>query len=101
MNDLQEPHNKRETLERTDLFRCAMLGGFYTAIGAFPTAAFVALVFRFPVPFAGNRDTNLLRRRSGTTMRRWPRLEVVSKTGFETTSNSTSDLLFSEKLPQT
>lgn len=35
---------------------CAAAGAVYAVIGVFPVAALVALVFRFPIPFAGYKS---------------------------------------------
>ena len=56
MNDEEKTDDNREPLNRVDQLRCSLLCGFYAIVGAFPLAALVALVFRFPIPFAGYRS---------------------------------------------
>ncbi len=46
-DDLQRSH----WLASAGPFKCAFVGAAYSVLGAFPAAAIVALVFRFPFPF--------------------------------------------------
>ena len=52
INDKREP-DRRNWLSSSGSMACAAVGALYAVLEAFPAAAFVALVFRFPFPLGG------------------------------------------------
>ena len=53
--DKREP-DRRKWLSSRGPVVCAAVGALYAVLGAFPVAALLALVYRFPIPMVGYRS---------------------------------------------